>query len=376
MQHELGGAVMHVVDLLRKAAITGVVAAAVLWLAGCDEDCPVCPPAEPISDYDIYIGGSEPDNPIMVYNTRLRTITDTIILTDMQLLADLAVSANGNYLVVATNTVAAPNPYQVTVYDLATMDTVKSYAGGSQLEVSNTGKYVALFGNEVDSISFLDGISFAPYFTEKRTFMSGRFSSDDGKFYCVSHTNEIFIYDMAAKALDTVLHYYNNNGDSMALTAVQPSRDGARLYLLGTVYYSYHFLMSYLPEGDSSVLEYWIGPPKGDIRLTPDGNYIIATDPGDVAMDQLGSEQIIFIDTRNDAMVAYIPAPFAQGGGEFSGIYPGEIAILPDSRFTMVASEQNAAFGMVNNHLHQFVDIERPSIEHASCKKVACRKVR
>jgi DNA-binding beta-propeller fold protein YncE len=369
-------AVRRLVDLLRTAAITGAVAAAVFGLAGCDEDCPVCPSAEPISDYDIYIGGSEPDNPILVYNTRLRTITDTIIFTDMQLLADLAVSADGKYLLIATNPPSGFYPYTVTVYDLETLDTVKSYPGGNQIEVSNTGKYIAVFGYRTDSISFLDGATFEPYFSEKRAFMSGRFSADDSKFYCVSHTNEIFIYDMAAKTLDTVLYYYDNSGYWMALSAVQPSLDGKRLYLLASYSYYFHCIMSYLPESDSSVLQYWIGPPKGDIRLTPDGNCVIVTDPGAMAIEEIGSENIIYIDTRTDAVVALVPAPLALAGGECSEIFPGEIAILPDGRFTMVATESYEAFGMVDNHSHEFADIERPSIERASCKKVACCKAR
>jgi len=363
------------VDSLRSVVIAGMIAAAVFWLAGCDEDCPVCPPAEPVSDYDVYIGGGQGDAPILVYNTRLQAIADTIIFANMQWLEDLAVSADGNYLLVATDTVIGPSHYRLTVYDLATLDTVISYPGGNQIEVSNTGKYIAVLGYRVDNISFIDGVTFEPYFSEKRAFMSGRFSADDSKFYCVSHTNEIFIYDMAAKALDTVLYYYDNSGYWMALSAVQPSLDGKRLYLLASYSYYSHRIMSYLPESDSSVLQYWIGPPMGDIRLTPDGNYVIVTDPGAMAIEENGSDNIIYIDTRTDAVVTLVPAPLALAGGEFSGIYPGEIAILPDGRFTMVATESFEAFGMVDNRLHQFADIEYRPVEGAACRRVACQKL-
>jgi hypothetical protein len=365
---------LRIKDMLHGAVIAAIVAAGIFWLSGCDEECPICPGPEPVSDYDIYVGGWLPGNPIFVYNTRLQAITDSMIVADSAELWDLEVSGDGKYLLLATYDWYRAKHCMLTIYDLATMDTVKNHVGGNKLEVSNTGKYIAVFGYKVDSIAFLDGVTFEPYFTEKRAFMNGRFSTDDSKFYCVSRTNEIFIYDMAAKALDTVLYYYDNDGYFMAITAVQPSLDGTRLYLLASYNSVFHCIMSYLPEYDSSVLQYWIGPPGGDIRLTPDGKYVIVTDPGYMDMDEIGSENIIFIDTKTDAVVALISGPFGLCGGQFSGILPGELAILPDSRFTMVATKSYEAFGMIDNRLHQFVDIENGPAERAVCRLVACQK--
>jgi DNA-binding beta-propeller fold protein YncE len=368
---------LNAIQMVKGTAAAIAVAVGVVLISGCDEECAVCPGNEPISDYDVYIGGSEPGDPILVYNTRRKTITDTLVVPGGLAIVDMAVTVDGRRLLIAVDVGTGTKCYQLTIYDLPTMDTVRTLSGGNRFEVSPSGKYIAIFGDRVDSAAFVDGQTFEPYFSEMRTLVHGRFSINEDRFYAVCNTNEIFIYDMTAKVMDTMLqfdHFPSGPPDSYA--AVQPSADEKNVYLLADVgvSYPYHAILSYLPETDTSLLLYWIGLPKGDIRLTPDGNYIIATDPGDVDAGIFGAETVVFLDTRTNAVAAMVPAPYALGNGTFSGVYPGEIAVLPDNRFTLVASESYQAFGMIDNRLHEFVDIEGGPFGHAACRFVACQK--
>jgi len=337
---------------------------------GCERSCPECPTVKnPVSDYNVYIGGWQAGKPIVVYNTKAMAIIDTIYLDDSIAVNDLAVSADGQYVLVTTDPLAQK---RLIVYDNIFKDTIKILPVGDKLVVSNTGAYVASLGVYADSLVFLDGRTFDPVFGDNRKFMNSHFTLDDSLFYCVSHTNQIFIYDMSARALDTIIEY-NDFGSTPSITDVLPSVEGDRLYLLASLGSYMHWLASYDPVHNSVLLRYYIGPPgAGGLEYTPDGKWVIATDPGLLTIEELGSEDVIFIDAQTDAVVSLIPAFFAMPGG--SELFPGEIAITPDSRYTIVANASWASFGMIDNDTREFVDFEYKSVEGATFKKVACQK--
>ncbi len=337
---------------------------------GCERSCPECPTVKnSVSDYNVYIGGWQAGEPIVIYNTKAMAIIDTIYLDNSIRVNDLAVSADGQYVLITTGLMSQGRSI---IYDKTFTDTVKSLPFGDRLVVSNTGAYVAMLGPDADSLVFLDGRTFDPVFGDNRKFMNGHFTLDDSLFYCVSHTNQIFIYDMSARALDTIIEY-NDFGSTPSITDVLPSPTRETLYLLASLGTAMHWIASYDPVRDSVLLRYYIGPPgAGGLEYSPDGKWVIVTDPGLLDIEEPGSQDVIFIDAQTDAVVSLIPAIFAKPGG--SALYPGEIAITPDSRYTIVANADWQSFGMIDNDTREFVDFEYKSVEGATFKKVACQK--
>jgi len=332
----------------------------------CDDDCPACPdPEEIVSDYDVYLSGLGLA-PIYKYNTRAMTITDSIIPETY--VNDIAISSDGRHLLVAYTS----GEHQLVVYELETMDTVHLARAAESFEVSNTGKYIALFTGGY--MRFLDGSTYEILFTPGLKINGGRFLLDDTKFYCLDRDNNIRIYDMESKSLDTMIQYVDNNGISPELYGIQPDATGGKIFFFGA-YYPYIYtdtLLAYDIELDSTTFAYHTSPPGGDIRLTPDGKLIIVSDPGSVFIEQYGTMDMIYVNPETDELVSVIPSP--RFNSHF-GIMPGLFTITPDCRHTVVASAAGAwAFGMIDNRVHSYVDLniyepQTVSFAHAACQK-------
>jgi hypothetical protein len=360
---------------IKRLVLSIVVLGTAIFNFGCDEECPGCPNRiDPISDYDIVLCGREPDDPLVIYNTKEMTIRDTLYLSNGRVTEGMAVSGDGGFVLLSAHE-SGSSIYSLMIYDLNTFDLVHDFRAGEKLEVSGTGRYIATFGPHIDSIIFLDGTDFEVIFTDNRAFMNGRFSADESRFYGVSHTNEIFVYDIGQQALDTIIEYYDNWGNPVALGQVLPSPDFGKLYLWVDYNPSTNFIVSYHHENDTTLLMYPVGQPGGDIRITPDAKWLIVTDPGNVVLEQPGSQQIIFIDAATDAVVSLLSPLFALEGGITTELYPGQLAITPDSRYTIVANAEWKSFGMIDNRIQKFVDIEYKSVEGAVFHRVSCQKI-
>jgi DNA-binding beta-propeller fold protein YncE len=348
-------------------------------LCGC-EDCPNCPEiVENSSDYDIYFIGytSQYETEYMwIYNTKDQKIIDSLLFEDLNSLEDMALSADGTKLVLVTehDDLAASNN-NVTVYSIPTLDTMVTYPViASEVEISNTGKYVALFGR--DSLVFLDGNTFQILFTDTVQVRGGRFLLDDSKFYAIKDYRYIRVYDMSSQALDTSIEYHDNDGNAPILEIVQPTADGSKLYLASAYGSTAGFVLAYILSLDSTTLSYPYTAGASDLRLTHDGRQMVFTDPGQLAIGVYGSAHVIFFNPETDAIISIVPAGQSISGGEYPrGFYPGEIAITPDSRYTFTGGCGNPVFGVIDNNLHEYIDVEDHRETWKRVLNVSCSKI-
>jgi hypothetical protein len=113
-----------------------------LFLISCDEDCPTCPqpnpPEEIFSDYNVILGDS--DQPFLVFNTKTRTIMDVIDMENMSGLQSMAVGGDGRHLLISRD---GQDWRGILVYDLETGDTITKLNFVANIQVSNSGEYVA-----------------------------------------------------------------------------------------------------------------------------------------------------------------------------------------------------------------------------------------
>jgi hypothetical protein len=357
--------------MFRHGVMYGLFCLLVVFAVSCDDDCPTCPPPppEPVSDYDVYLAGFS-GRPMYVYNTKEMAVKDSLDFGDLTGLHHIAVSGDGRHFMITIDNDVTQG---FKVFDLATGDTVKTHEFGDWIEVSNSGNYIALM--DLTHVYFLNGLSYEILFTETINARAGRFLCDDSKFYCITDNYYIRIYDMASQTLDTVFRYYDDYGDSPTLYNLQPDQDGTKIYLIAGYTPTVTVISAYDLSLDSTTLYYRIGPPGGDIRLTPDGSQVIYTDPGEVMIDQYGSMHVIYIDPESDAIISLVDA--AHSIQSDLGFIPGLLAITPDSRYSIVTCAGGCpVFGIIDNIEHRFVDIfydltmpQTKSFVYVTCRK-------
>jgi hypothetical protein len=341
-----------------------------MFAVSCDDDCPTCPPPpqeEIVSDYNVYLGGYP--HSIYVYNTKEMALIDSLDPVAPGTLQNLVVSGDGRYLLLSYN---EPAPGGVLVYDLETRDTVKTLPPGEVLEVSNTGKYI--MHSIPGRTDFLDGQTLDTVFTFPFSVGASRFSLDDSKLYCIFDHHYIHIYDLATRTLDTSFMYADNEGRTPWIYRMQPDATGRKLYFAVTYEPYVYYLLAYSMDLDSTTMYYrLIGPPYGDMRITPDGRQILYSDPGDLFFEMPSSNYVFFFDPETDAIISIVDAGHSVMNETSNGFMPGMLAITPDGRYTIAAcAERCPAFGMIDNVQHRFVHVSL--FEAQSFWVVTCQK--
>jgi len=357
--------------------VIAAVYGASLGIVSCDKDCPVCPPpsAQPASDYNVYISGTYA-HAVYVYNTASKTITDTIPLPGSYYTADIGVSGDGRYLLVLSTPGVEYDLTNLSIIDLHTLDTIKTINGVfvdylvGGIEVSNTGKYVAVYDD--NNIYFYGGATFEVLFSDTVDVLSGRFTYNDSLFYCQRGLTNYFVYDMAAESLVEKSQYVDEYGYSPHIWGIQPTHDGSALFMFVTYPYTNYFI-SYRPKLDSTGIWYLMGPPGGDLRISPDGKPILASDPGFVELEEPGSQMLLAVDASNDG-VTIIPPGYTHDG--LFALLAGDIAFTPDSKYAIVADEWGWAFGILDMRTLRYIDVQRSLTDNVVMDIVACQKLK
>ncbi len=349
---------------------------ALVFTLSCDRDCPVCPkpPTEPISDYNFYISYfNEGQYYVYIYNTKALNIVDSISLgiSLTSHLYDMKVTADGSNLLIAYS----DSLYQeiLAVYDLGNRDFISSKAIAGQIEISNTGAYIAIMN---DSLTFFNAQNFDFLYSDHIAPLGGRFSYDDSRFYAVDSVNQIRIYDMTTRSMYDTMRY-NAFLQNPELHLCQPIPDESRIYLWAYFPGWQEFvLVSYDISRDSTGLFYPLGPGVGDLELTPDGSTVIFTDPGDVAHDEFGSDNISFIGVSSDRLLWSAPAGWAITGWTRYGFHPGPLAITPDNRYVMAIGQGGyPIYALVDLQQRRFVDINIDHFMKTAFEQITCQKM-
>jgi len=357
--------------MIVMAAVCGVP----LGIVSCDKDCPVCPPpvTEPVSDYDVYISGTYA-HAVYVYNTASKTITDTIPLPGSYYTLDIGISGDGRNLLVLDIGGGLFDRPDLTIIDLETLDTVKAFLGlfdyiSGTIEVSNTGKYIAISGEH--GIYFLDGTTFELLFSDTVYIESGRFTYNDSLFYGQRGLTNYFVYDLSAESLAVKDKYVDENGYSPHIWAIQPTHDRSAYFMFVRYGQTSNWFISYRPGLDSTGIWLFMGPPGGDLRISPDGKTILASDPGFVVFGEMGSQMLIAANVVNDGIT--VISPGYSEDGSFA-LLAGDIAFTPDSRYAMVTDEVGWGVGLLDMKTLRYVDVQRSPGAEGTTSLAACQR--
>jgi DNA-binding beta-propeller fold protein YncE len=332
------------------------------FFVSCTEnDCPICPDVdpEPVPDYDIFVGSAS--QPMCkIYNTNQKSFVDSFAIA---LYDDIAVSGDGTKIIA---TYRRPQ-YKTAIVDLATKKEVRSYRYFGFIEVSSTGAYVALHH---DSLIILDGTSFDVVLIDTTTLRSVKFGVEDSLLYGVYGTSQIRVLNIKNGEFVRSIDFVDDQGLSPHITELQPVSDNKIFLEAQYTMYEARLLAYYLRE--DSVALFLRGVNFREIRLTPDGYQIVATEPGDPFIGNIGSAEIYFVDPARDVVISSVHAGRSIRGSPPTGFYPGRITFTPDSKYTFVAALGGGGqAGLIDNVTHQFVDVEE---NYASYLQVSTTK--
>ena len=173
---------------------------------------------------------------------------------------------------------------------------------------------------------------------------------------------------------DTAFQYIDNDGSTRSLYKVVPVDNGKKLYIETPYYYNTTEIALYSTELDSTLLSYYV-VLLADLRLTPDGKYVIATDAGNCFIDVPGSYDIIYFDAENDKLAAIVPGWWnIYTYNADAGIAPGFLEFSLDGRYTFVGGDcWSHRFAIIDNFQHVIIESEYHEdmyFEAPSCRKV------
>lgn len=348
--------------------VLAVTVAVVLGLISCDKDCPVCPPpvAESVSDYDVYITGAHATM-VFVYNTAKKAIIDSIPLGDSLTIYDLAVTGDGSRLLLIKN--------DLIVLDIQTGDTVQMNTdfikrmGYARIEVSHTGKYIAIFDTQI--LAFLDGHTLQLLYTDTLRVHNGRFLPDDSRFYFSRSGASQGYIDLTQNYTCSLFTYTDDYGGSPAIWNIQPAQDGTALYMFASYNQYVNWFISYRPEIDSIGVRYRMGLPDGDLRVSPDGKTILASDPGSINLDAFRTQMLIAVAAANDGITVISPGYSSDGS---YAVLAGDIVFTPDSRYAIVADEAGSGFALLDIKTLTYIDVQPSPHDWSVMDFVACQK--
>jgi len=345
-----------------------------LGMAACDKDNPIRPPVETVSDYDVYITGTYASM-VYVYNTAKKAIIDSIPLGDSLKIYDLAVTGDGSQLLIIKNKMYDDIPEELIVLGVQTRDTVQmntSFAkslGKASIEVSHTGQYIAVFDTE--TLTFLDGNTLQVLYTDTLRVHNGRFLPDDSRFYFSRSGASQGYIDLTQNYACSLFTYTDDYGGSPPIWNIQPAQRGTALYMFASYNPYANWFVSYRQEIDSIGVRYRMGLPCGDLRISPDGRMILASDPGALSLEEPGTQMLIAVNAMTDG-VTVIPPGCNQD--TTWAVIAGDIVFTPDSRYALVADERGQGFGLLDINTLQYISVEVSPIAGLIMDFVACQK--
>jgi hypothetical protein len=310
----------------KVAAVALLVFIACLAMGGCEKESNPAAITEP-ANYEVYFWDGLTTNWYFAYRPETNQLDSFSLPVAAE--NDIEVSADGKRLFIGRNA-------SIPIVDLETRAIVGELPYGGGVVASPDGRWLAVLG---DGWRILRASDYGVVFEDTIVAVSGAFSADGDRFYCVvgdgnSGQRQVRILDIADNFAVTAKSFIEGG-----LVRIIPSRDETRWFLYFNSGRCSSQMAVYDLGLDSIIFRHTVTPGKGDIELTPNGGTLFYSSPG-VMLDLYGCSvapaefyaydvsvgQDRAISTRN--AVAGKPADYLKIGG---------LAVTPDGRW-LVAS--------------------------------------
>jgi hypothetical protein len=263
---------------MMKHALFLVLGAAVLLIAGCADECPICPDCrepEPCSNevYDgrLYVAMVFGTTGIFVVDTKTETVLDSVLFGTSA--DDIRVSSNGRYL--ATSDAQTG----LRVWDAKTMEVIAQFPERCCPQFINDDQYMlchrhGLYLYSLPDFELVHQDTF-------RMIHEVRYSQARNSLFTVRAYR--YLYEYSLDSFKVVREWWpeDANGDGYALRRFDMSEDDRLLYMLviarhGSAYITYDL------EADSLISESPLYGYVGRVCANPFTGDVYVTDPGGV----------------------------------------------------------------------------------------------
>lgn len=168
----------------------------------------------------------------------------------------------------------------------------------SALAVSPDNKYLAVYGT--DGLYLLSTVDYSIVFHDETIVTNGYFSSNSNRFYgCNDLSTYVFVIDLEDQNFPTSIVNFG-----MLVTRIIPSPDETKWFLYLKLEGFYYFYSVYEPETDSIIFNDTLIPGLGEIAITPNGNFVFYSNPGNMIM--AGAPCFWVYDAQKNEMVKRI----------------------------------------------------------------------
>jgi hypothetical protein len=151
---------------------------------------------------------------------------------------------------------------------------------GHEVIISPDNRYLAVLNRYLHLVDLTD---FSVIYSDtSTTFLNGWFANDSRSFFCAAEG--VDRYELLQVGLEDSIEVILNRIEDGSVSEIITSPDGdLRFMLLYIGYGTERFQVREMPA-DSLVFEKVLCPAAGDLAITPDGRYVVYSQPGTMQM--------------------------------------------------------------------------------------------
>jgi len=294
-----------------------------LFISCCDDDNPVKPPPDiDTIDYKVYFADASHPYTYFAYHTATKVL-DSFTLP-YRCDSGFAVSPDGTTMYLHT-------AHSVVVIDLDSLTLRAEHTletKGNQMSISPDGAFLSVLHTELTIVRTSD---FSVVYHGAAYSFNGIFSSDSKTFYCATIDEQNYIYLNRIRLGDSLSVDSTYFADG-ATWRIVPTRDESLWFLFLWIWNDLFVFEAYNTTTDSVVYSMGFAPGHGDMEITPDGRYVIFSQPGRLNSDVPPPVYFTIFDVARNNVYRRVTTEGIADTISPYGFAIGELCITPDGR--------------------------------------------
>ena len=314
---------MHIITQRFAVVVVACLGLMALFISCCDRENPIKPPPDTdTTDYKVYFADADHPYTYFAYHTA-SGVLDSFTLP-YRCDSGFAVSPDGTTMYLHT-------AHSVVVVDLDSLTLRAEHTletKGNQMSISPDGAFLGVLHTELTIVRTSD---FSVVYHGAAYSFNGIFSSDSKTFYCATIDEQNYIYLNRIRLGDSLSVDSTYFADG-ATWRIVPTRDESLWFLFLWIWNDYFVFDVYNTLTDSVVYRMGFAPGHGDMEITPDGRYVIFSQPGRLNSDVPPPLYFTIFDVLRNRIYGEISTKGIADTISPNGLPVGEICITPNGR--------------------------------------------
>lgn len=321
--------------IIKLILIISLFLTSVVTFLSCDS------PTEPkeINDYIFYLeADSYPENLCFRYYSKSNKV-DTVVLPYNGTFG-FDISSSGDRLYLADN-------YTTRIVETDSFNLIGEIPLGGPLLVSPNDKYIIYVGNKTMTILNAEDFS-TVFYGSNEVFRLGRFTPDCKTYY---YPNDLGVVKMDMTKAPFESHQYSVSGN---ILQVIPSHDESKIFMY-KIYGNFTYSFEVYDITLDSIIFFDIQEPGvGEMEITPDGEYVFYTNPGNLLYGPIPPNFIkvynIYENTSSELPIPITNSPI------YDSLHIQNLAVSPDGRYMVGNGFSSASFVVIDINKMKVID--------------------